>query len=274
MVSRPATAACGAPAVSGWATCEVLIREELCHDTVLLTVSAPAVAASATPGQFVHVGVASPAADDPFLRRPISLAQIDGEKGTIGLIIRAVGRGTRALVRAVPGDRLDLLGPVGRGFPVEYGDRPVLLVGGGVGAAPLLPLAHRLAAGGNMRFLLGSRTEGELWGAGLAQRFGVNCAISTDDGSAGHTGLVTDLLERELSGGGDVAAICACGPTPMMRAVAAIAARHEIACYVSLEQRMGCGVGACLGCAWPRAGGGYVRVCVDGPVFDATEVIL
>jgi dihydroorotate dehydrogenase electron transfer subunit len=269
----------------GWACCTVLTREELCADTVYLTIAAPEIAAVASAGQFVQVGVGSAEATDPFLRRPISLAHIDAAAGTIGLIIRAIGRGTRRLLALRPGAKIDLLGPVGHGFPAQLKGR-VLLVGGGVGAAPLLPLAAQLAAatpgagqatgGAGAVFLVGARTHPELWGAVLGARAGVRCVVSTDDGSAGHHGLVTDLVKAQLAAG-PVDAICACGPLPMMRAVAMLAAEANVPCYVSLEQRMGCGIGACLGCAWPRstnAGGGYARVCVDGPVFAATEVVL
>jgi len=261
----------------------VLTREELCADTVYLTIAAPAIAAVASAGQFVQVGVGSAEATDPFLRRPISLADIDPAAGTIGLVIRAIGRGTRRLLVLPAGAKIDLLGPVGHGFPADLKGR-VLLVGGGVGAAPLLPLAAQLAApaaaqavgGAGAVFLVGARTRPELWGAMLGARAGAQCVVSTDDGSAGHHGLVTDLVKAQLAAG-PIDAICACGPLPMMRAVAVLAAAADVPCYVSLEQRMGCGIGACLGCAWPRsanAGGGYARVCVDGPVFAATEVVL
>lgn len=275
----------GTDHLPGWACCAVLDREELCADTVYLTIAAPAIAAVATPGQFVQVGVGSAGATDPFLRRPISLAHIDAAAGTIGLVIRAIGRGTRNLLALQAGAKVDLLGPIGHGFPADLSGR-VLLVGGGVGAAPLLPLATRLAAtapapgqaagGAEAVFLVGARTRPELWGAALGARAGAQCVVSTDDGSAGHHGLVTDLVKTQLAAG-PVDAVCACGPLPMMRVVASLAADAGVPCYVSLEQRMGCGIGACLGCAWPRsasAGGGYARVCVDGPVFAATEVVL
>jgi dihydroorotate dehydrogenase electron transfer subunit len=277
---------CDAGAAGGiapaWEACEILGNEALTCDIVYLTVRAPAVAAAALPGQFVHAGLAVPGADDPYLRRPISLAAIDRAAGTVGLVIKAVGRGTKMLNRVRPGSGLDLLGPLGHGFPEQYGGK-VLLVGGGIGAAPLMPLAAAMTAGCDahtaqtrVMLLLGARTAAELWAVKLAGRQGSPCIYSTDDGSAGHPGPVTDLLGAELASG-QIAVVCACGPLPMLRAVAALGRDARVATYVSLEQRMACGLGACLGCAWPRseeAGGGYARVCADGPVFDAREVAL
>ena len=264
-----------------WQGCVVTRRRELNATTVMLTLRAPAIAAAAQPGQFVHVRVPT-VGYDPYLRRPISLATLEPAKDEIGLIIHAVGRGTRRLAEAGRGAELDLLGPLGRGFPPP-GKQRVLVVGGGIGAAPLFGLAYKSAGGldrhtaqTKMLFLVGARNAAELWARELCAELGLPALAATDDGSVGHPGLVTDLLAVEL-GGGRIATVYACGPGPMLAAVARQAQEAGVDCYVSLEERMGCGVGACLGCAWPRsekAGGGYLRVCADGPVVNAAEVVL
>lgn len=270
---------CGGPLLPPWETCEVLSHRELVPGTVLLYLAAGSVAAAATPGQFAQVGVPA-AGSDPLLRRPISLALIDRAAGRIGLIIRVAGRGTAAIAAARPGDRLDLIAPLGRGFALPASGRS-LLVGGGIGAAPLFALGQAIAAGAGpaavqtrMLMLLGARTAGELWARELAAELGLPALVATDDGSLGHPGMVTDVLQGELSAG-SIASVMACGPQAMLAAVQQLSRRSGVPCYLSLEQHMACGLGACRGCAWPRSGGhGYAHVCRDGPVFAGTEVVL
>lgn len=273
---------CSEPtAMPAWQVCRVSERRELVPGTVLLWLEAPALADLAHPGQFAQVAVPGSGAD-PFLRRPISLGLIDRERGRVGLIIREAGRGTRAIAACGAGAALDLIGPLGRGFPSPAGGRS-LLVGGGIGAAPLFGLATGIAKGlgphqaqTRMLMLLGARHAGELWARDLASELGLPALIATDDGSAGHPGLVTEILAAELASG-HIGTVYACGPTPMLSTVGRLAREAGVRGYLSLEQRMACGVGACLGCAWPRsesAGGGYAHVCRDGPVFEATEVII
>jgi dihydroorotate dehydrogenase electron transfer subunit len=252
----------------------------LIQGTVLLWLAAPSVAAAATPGQFAQVAVPSVGGWDPFLRRPISLALIDKAGGRVGLIVRVLGRGTAAISAVPAGGRLDLIAPLGRGFMRPAAGRS-LLVGGGIGAAPLFALGQSIAAGANptaaqtrVLMLLGARAARELWARELAAELGLPALIATDDGSAGHPGMVTDLLRAELAAG-NIASVAACGPRPMLATVQQLARNYGVPCYLSLEQHMACGVGACRGCAWPRSGGnGYAHVCRDGPVFAATEVAL
>jgi dihydroorotate dehydrogenase electron transfer subunit len=212
---------------------------------------------------------------DPLLRRPLSILQADPHKGHIQILVRAVGRGTELLAQSVPGNSLDLLGPLGNGFPMPEPGRNPLLVAGGVGVAPLVFLADALQnslADFYVTGVYGAANEAALacW-----QEFGGRCEeleLATDDGSVGTRGLVTDLLAVRLARG-TVGVVYTCGPRPMMARVAALCAEAAVPCWASLEQFMGCGVGACLGCVAPfRDEPRHRRVCKDGPVFDAATV--
>lgn len=241
----------------------------------VLTLECPSLAATAQAGQFVHVRVAASA--DPLLRRPLSVMLADRQSGHIRLLVRRVGRGTELLASLPAGATVNLLGPLGRGFPLPAAEtsRDIILVAGGVGVAPLVFLADTLQMH-RARFrvcgLFGGASEAHLpvW-----TEFAGRCAefhVSTEDGSAGQTGLVTDLLSAQL-GQDDTAVVYTCGPRPMMATVAAMCAAARVPCWASLEQWMGCGVGACLGCVVPAAGDqGFLRVCKDGPVFAAEQL--
>jgi dihydroorotate dehydrogenase electron transfer subunit len=248
-------------------------REEVATGHHLLQLHCPEVAAAARPGQFVHVRVTG--TYDPLLRRPISVMLADARVGDIELLVRTVGRGTDILAALPAGSFVDLMGPLGNGFELLHRGQEPLLVAGGVGVAPLIFLADvfQMAPGGHyVRGLLGAATQDALacW-----QEFAGRCEefeAATEDGSAGEQGLVTDLLAPHLERGG-IAAVYTCGPRPMMAKVAAICAQAKVPCWASLEQFMGCGIGACLGCVVPT----YLeprhrRVCTDGPVFDASTI--
>ncbi|MEA2216682.1 MAG: dihydroorotate dehydrogenase electron transfer subunit [Solirubrobacteraceae bacterium] len=202
----------------------------------------------------------------PFLARAFSVARHhDGESS---YLLEDVGPGTRRLCDLAAGDELWVLGPLGSGFTAPPQGRRAILVGGGVGIAPLAILQDALsAAGGAVSVLLGFRDEARVPGAGLLR----DAELATDDGSAGHHGLVTDLLERELRSDPD-AVVYACGPAGMLEGVRAICERDGVPAQLALEAGMACGFGACFGCVVPRRGGGYLRVCVDGPVIDAAEL--
>ena len=218
-------------------------------------------------GQFLHVACG----EANLLRRPISVAlvQAGAPHDTAALIFEVKGEGTRWLAQRQVGDTVDVLGPLGNGFAVEKGGR-YLLVGGGIGTPPLLGYAEFLPK--SAVAVLGFRSADRVI---LADRFGECCKevfLCTDDGSAGRRGFVDaqlrDILEKERN----FTAVLACGPKPMLRNVAKVAAAFGVPCQVSLEERMACGVGACLGCAVQRADGSIKHVCKDGPVFDAEEV--
>jgi dihydroorotate dehydrogenase electron transfer subunit len=232
-------------------------------------IAAPEIAAAARPGQFLHVVCGD--STDPLLRRPLSISRVSRGEGWVEFIYRVVGEGTSRLSRRPVGGSLDVLGPLGAPFSLNTGRRHVL-VGGGVGIPPMLFLAETLkeeAPEDEIVVLLGGRTadlvlcEGDFTEIGLAPR------IVTDDGSLGRKGIVTDLLAEAFSPGPAVA--YACGPVPMLRAVAGAAAEAGVPCQVSFEARMACGLGACLSCVIPTTSG-YQRVCTEGPAFDAATV--
>lgn len=243
-----------------------------------LRLYAPAVAEAARAGQFVHVRCAPPGQWDPLLRRPLSLHRIDQRRGEVEVLFRVVGRGTGFLAGLAAGDEIDLIGPLGQGFPTDLAQgETAVLVAGGIGVAPLVALAEELAAKGTpLTAALGAQTAAGLVAADALGKVAGRVMTATDDGSAGHHGFVTELLAGLLE---RVArpVVYACGPEPMLRRVQAMVAENgpRVRGYLSLEARMACGVGACLGCAVRRAGPGtaYHHVCHDGPVFAAGEVV-
>lgn len=212
-------------------------------------------------GQFVHIKCGH----SRLLRRPISIC--DWQDGLLRVVFEVRGDGTGWLSRRDPGDRLDVLGPLGHGFDLSGGK--LLVAGGGIGVPPLLACAK---AGAEVHAALGFRDIGHQM---LTKEFSEACksmSVISDDGTTGRQGYVTQLVEELLDREGGFDAVLACGPKPMLRAVAAAAAKHGVACQVSMEERMGCGVGACLVCACQTADGHMKHVCKDGPVFLSTEV--
>lgn len=231
-----------------------------------MTAYLPMVAAEARPGQFVHVRCSD--GPWPLLRRPFSLFAVDREAGEIRLLYQVKGVGTLALTRKRPGEELDVIGPLGHGFPLEPGLRNVWLVAGGMGMVPLYFLAREAVASGvTCSVFLGAATAGGLLHLELWEDVATGFAVATEDGTYGYKGVVTDLVEaalqREKPG-----VIYACGPVGMVRRLALAAATAGAAGYASLESRMACGVGACQGCAVRFKDGGYRLVCRDGPVFS------
>lgn len=235
-----------------------------------LVVQAPAIAPQVQPGQFAHVRI--PTLQEALLRRPFSLFQVQGP--TLSILYKVVGKGTGALARLGPGDRLNLIAPLGHGFtvPSPEGELP-LLVAGGYGAAALYLLAERSGRKGLV--FVGGRQQADL----LCQRefhdLGWEVRVSTEDGSQGLRGLVTDLLVGELRRGTGERKLFACGPMGMLKAVAQLAAEFGVPAEVSLDTHMGCGLGVCLTCVVPvRTADGweYQRTCTEGPVFDARHL--
>jgi dihydroorotate dehydrogenase electron transfer subunit len=222
------------------------------------------------PGQFSMLSTAERwgGVEDarPYLARAFSVARVQG--GEAHYLLEDVGPATRRLCELEVGEDLLSLGPLGRGFVTPREGRRALLVGGGVGIAPLAILQDALAADDlESAVLLGFRDEPHAEGAALLG----DASVATDDGSVGHAGLVTDLLAGELDRDGH-AVVYACGPAPMLEAVRALCVLTDVPAQLALEAGMACGFGACYGCAVPRRGGGYLRVCVDGPVIDAAEL--
>lgn len=227
------------------------------------------------PGQFAMLTAAERwgGGEDerPYLPRACSVAR--HVRGRSQYLLEDVGPGTRRLCELSPGEQLWVLGPLGNGFSAPPapdassggGAGGAILVGGGVGIAPLAILGDQL--GGSATVLLGFRDRAHAHGAEL---FG-ECQIATDDGSSGHHGAVTELLERQLELD-PRASVYACGPAAMLERVRAICAERKTPCQLALEAGMACGFGACFGCVVPRRGGGYLRVCLDGPVLDGAEL--
>jgi dihydroorotate dehydrogenase electron transfer subunit len=267
--------------------CDAVVRANarLSPDYHVLTLDAPDVAARTQPGQFVMVKPGRGL--DPLLRRPFSVFQIlrdaAGAPAGVSILGKIVGRGTALLYDLEPGERLACLGPLGRPFTPPPADRPVWFVAGGVGLAPFATLAEScLARGPRPTLFYGARRAGDLHYAEWFAERGVDVRAATEDGSAGAHGYVTTPLGQALTtaSGADANAgpsIYVCGPTPMMRAVAALAQQLRRPCAVSLEQVMGCGLGGCYSCVvLAKDGQGaphFVRSCIEGPVFDASRIV-
>lgn len=220
-----------------------------------------------TPGQFVHIKCG----DGLLLRRPISVCscQEDERSDTLAVVFEVRGEGTAWLARRPEGHTVDVLGLLGNGFSMEREGR-YLLVGGGIGVPPMRGCAQY--TGGRSTAILGFRSKEK---AILLDRFQEECAkvlTATDDGSLGYHGFVDALVRQELERDRGYTAVLACGPKPMLKSVAKVAAQFGVPCQVSMEERMGCGVGACLVCATPMKDGSVKHVCKDGPVFNAEEV--
>jgi len=245
--------------------CEVVENRKLSDIIFSVTVMSCGLASNARAGQFLHIKCG----DERVLRRPFGISGVHGEAVCFAFEVK--GGGTRWLSGVKPGQSLDILGPLGNGF--RFPDGKLIVVGGGMGCPPMLFAAASAKAGATA--ILGFREKGRVI---LTNEFESVCDtvhITTDDGSVGLHGQVTAPLEELLSAGG-FGAVAACGQLAMQRAVAGICERYNIPCQVSLEERMGCGVGACLVCACATVSGGVShmsRVCKDGPVFDAREVV-
>ena len=217
----------------------------------------------AGPGEFVHIKCG----DSLLLRRPISICS--WQEGLLRMVFEVRGEGTDWLVHRKAGDQLSVLGTLGKGFRMGRQDK-CLLVGGGIGVPPMLGCANW--TGGKSTAILGFRSADR---AMLQEEFAAACAnvkVATDDGSLGYHGYVDALVRETLEKEKDFTVVAACGPKPMLRNVARVAAEFGVPCQVSLEERMACGVGACLGCAVQMVDGTMKHVCKDGPVFDAREV--
>jgi dihydroorotate dehydrogenase electron transfer subunit len=247
---------------------EIIKNERLSGGVFLMTILAPEIARAARPGQFCMLSVNGNLRSDPLLHRPLSIFDAKGT-GEVLFLYKIVGRGMDILSQKGGGDFLNAIGPLGRGFRLDYNGHHIL-AGGGMGMAPLHFLAKRLE--GAFSVTLGARTKDEILPVmTIFEASAKRLLIATEDGSLGKKGLVTAMLEEELQVSGK-GLIHTCGPWSMMRAVHNLAIKFETACEVSLEARMACGIGACLGCAVKKTSGGYLHVCKDGPVTDSTEI--
>lgn len=245
----------------------VVGNRRVAEQTWWLELDSPEISASARPGQFVMIGFGVGNTGAPFLPRPFSVAW-RSDDGRIGLLVREFGAGSRALARLRDGDPVLLLGPLGTSFDLEGGGS-LVCVAGGVGLAPFLFTADvAISQGRDVRLVYGERAVAKVFDPGLIRSLtGVEPDVWTEDGSAGRQGLVLEAVDRDSDRD-----LLACGPTPMLRAVAGLAADSGARLQVSVEEHMGCGIGTCQGCVVRGADGEWRKACTDGPVFDATEL--
>jgi len=261
----------------------VLSNEEISPGYYRMRILAPGYQQLAHPGQFVMFRVRRSL--PPLLRRPFGIFHIgflppdcEGmpEKEFVELIYKVVGAGTEVMRELHHGDRIELLGPLGRGFEISDPAGDKILVGGGIGLVPLYMLADSLPDRSRTRLLIGGRSRADIITVTEFERLGVATHVTTEDGSLGESGLITRILERKLSKY-PKAQVYACGPMPMLRAVEAICAAREVPLQLSLEALMACGVGACLGCVvkgrdHSEANPQYLCSCRQGPVFHSHEL--
>jgi dihydroorotate dehydrogenase electron transfer subunit len=260
----------------------ILSNQRLSEDYNILGLAAPDIAERVEPGQFLMV---KPAGEgEPLLRRPFSVFEVLRDEGGglagLSLLVKRVGRATSKLYSAAPGQVLSCLGPLGRPFTVVRPPAEAWMVAGGVGLAPFATLAERLREAGCRSVLFyGARRGADLYALDVFERLGARLVLATEDGSCGVRGLVTQPLAEQLDRHAADARpmIYACGPEPMLRAVAQIAAVHDRPCEISTERVMGCGMGGCFSCVVrvrERDGvARYVRSCTEGPVFRGEDVV-
>ncbi|NOX97654.1 MAG: dihydroorotate dehydrogenase electron transfer subunit [Nitrospirae bacterium] len=269
---------------------KISVNEEVAPGYFRMVLNAPQVAEDAEAGQFIHIRVNDEY--DPLLRRPLSIHRIISRRlkvkslklPDIEVLYEVVGKGTKILAGKRPGEDLDILGPLGNGFKLGCVSGTVILIAGGMGVAPLLALAEEIRREEKVKdtyVIIGARTKAlVLCEDAFRDLAAKEVQVATDDGSRGYKGLATDLLQElfstlnlKLS-----TTVYACGPEGMLREVAALTVAKGVPCRMSLENRMGCGVGACLGCvvrvkSLQSGVESYKRVCKDGPVFEAGEII-
>ena len=251
---------------------EVIFNRKVADGTFLMGLRSYEIASGARPGQFVMVRVRQ--GFDPLLRRPFSICETH-EKDILLILYRLVGRGTTILSHVREGTKLPVTGPLGRGFDIPEPGRKSLLIAGGIGIAPLIFLARKIKMI-DLIFMAGYGSVKEIIDLESAGLKVPDIRIATDDGTLGHKGLVTDLLESYMTmSGNEMFKVFSCGPLPMLKRIAAMAINSGAECQVSLEASMACGLGACQGCAVkasPDQVRVYYLVCRDGPVFPAKSI--
>lgn len=257
--------------------CRIIDHQKVGSRFYKLTLLSNYISSHAAPGQFVEVKCSD--SYDPLLRRPISLHKISREHETFELLYEVVGKGTELLANFTVGGELDVLGPLGEGFKIDPKKNIHILVGGGMGVAPLLALAEAVKVPGEKAVyaLIGAKTKECVQCEAELKEVADQVIVSTDDGSYGESGLVSDQLLKLLNSAFDnsafgIISVYACGPKAMLRAVAEIAVQKKVTCQLSMEERMACGIGACKGCA-VKTRSGYKMACKDGPVFAAQEIV-
>ncbi len=256
---------------------EIISNDRITPEHFCLKLFCPYIAKSIIPGQFILVRV-SHQSSDPLLSRPFAVYKV--RDNVIEILYKIVGKGTTILSGKLAGDTLNIIGPLGNGFQIDGNFETVILVAGGMGIAGLMNLAEKLNDK-KIITLIGACSKDSVIGEKDLIDIGSEVLVATEDGSCGYKGLVSQMLE-DLLLKKDLkiqdSRIFACGPIPMIKSVSKIARQHNITAFVSLEERMACGLGACLGCAYEVISSDghkqYKMVCVDGPVFNAQEIII
>ena len=260
---------------------KIFSSKKVALNIYLMRLKAPEIAQEALPGQFIHIKCNVDSY--PLLRRPISIHRTDKEKGEIYILFQVVGEGTKLLAQRKVGDNLDILGPLGNGFNIYPESKKIMIIGGGIGVAPLLALCEEsIRKGKEVRVLIGALKKEWVIGEENFRKLGAKVDVVTNDGSYRYNGLFTDLLESIIKEGWLADQIFACGPKLKLKKVVEVSLDAHIDCQVSLEERMACGIGACLGCVCKiktrdkkegKIKYEFKRVCVDGPVFRGSEVV-
>ena len=257
--------------------CRVISHQNIGPDHFRLGLASEYISSHAVPGQFVNIKCSS--GFDPLLRRPFSLHRVQKERKLFEIFYEIKGKGTESLARYSIGDEVDVIGPLGEGFGIDTKKQIAILVGGGMGVAPLLALAEAIkrSAKSAIYVLIGSKSRGCLMCEDELKKITNEVLVATEDGTHGRKGIVSDLLNDLLNNTLSHqyypnSTIYACGPRRMLKAVSEIAFQKKIECQVSLEERIACGIGACKGCAIPTKSG-YKMVCKDGPVFNSEDIV-
>jgi len=264
---------------------KIISKQELVPHIFLLKLKAPLLTQSAIPGQFIHIQCSEN--NYPLLRRPFSLHRIDKKKGEAYILFQVVGEGTKILSQRKEEEYLDILGPLGNGFNLNLESKSIMLVGGGMGVAPLLALAEEgVKMGKKVKVLISALTKNLIIREEAFKKCGAEVEVITEDGSYSDQGLITDLLKKNLQKKDYLPEqLFACGPKAMLKEVVKICTGFPFDLQVSLEERMGCGIGACLGCVCKikvaekkdrknfQNDYVYKRVCIDGPIFKGEEVV-
>lgn len=241
-------------------------NKKIANNVFEMTLSGELVKHVQSPGQFLHIKVG----DDLILRRPISIASIDYQNEQLTIVYKKVGKGTKWLSERYKGDYIDVLGPLGNGFKIDQvRNKNILVIGGGVGIPPLYELTKQLSKNNHVTVILGFQSESDIFYEEKFSKIAFTI-VTTDDGSYGHKGVVTDLIDYFKD---EISLYYACGPLMMLKNVREKLNHAEG--HLSIEEQMGCGIGACFACVClANNEKGYVKVCKDGPVFNADEVIL
>lgn len=261
-------------------TCEILWNRNIGPNYFSMGLKAKAPLTHANAGQFVMLKPTNVLT--PILRRPLGIAQVLTENGAaygISVIYRVVGQGTALMSRLAAGQTMNVLGPLGNYFVLPQEPKHIVLIGGGTGMPPMLCLARqtkdKYGDACKITVCIGGRSAADVLGLDEFEKIGVDLVITTDDGSLGTKGVATLALASMCEAHNNPDGVFACGPTPMLKAVSDICLNNGVYCQISMEARMGCGIGACLGCAIkPAQGEGYLHVCKDGPVFNAGVLAL